>query len=128
MMRWNDLLAGLEQAKLRYDRHGAANPEIHAITDDSRQVAPGSVFVAYKGVAVDGHRFIPDALRRVVALEMKAGKTMNDLVKFEKGQPKGTTVKLPDSVKNWVGENLATQVRDTVEEIVSGKPHGDLPH
>ncbi|HRA52592.1 MAG TPA: UDP-N-acetylmuramoyl-L-alanyl-D-glutamate--2,6-diaminopimelate ligase [Thermoflexales bacterium] len=67
MMRWNDLLAGLEQAKLRYDRHGAANPEIHAITDDSRQVAPGSVFVAYKGVAVDGHRFIPDALRRGAA-------------------------------------------------------------
>ena len=77
---------------------------------------------------VSGEMEFMMALRRVVALEMKAGKTMNDLVKFEKGQPKGTTVKLPDSVKNWVGENLATQVRDTVEEIVSGKPHGDLPH
>lgn len=67
MMRWNDLLAGLEQANLRYDRRGAANPEIHAITDDSRQVTPGSIFVAYKGVAVDGHRFIPDAQRRGAA-------------------------------------------------------------
>ena len=67
MMRWNDLLAALDQANLRYDRHGAANPEILAITDDSRQVTPGAVFVAYKGVAVDGHRFIPDALRRGAA-------------------------------------------------------------
>ena len=67
MMRWNDLLAALDQANLRYARHGAANPEILAITDDSRQVTPGAVFVAYKGVAVDGHRFIPDALRRGAA-------------------------------------------------------------
>jgi len=64
MMLWNDLLATLDQTDLRYARHGAANPAILAITDDSRQVAPGSVFVAYKGVAVDGHRFVPDALRR----------------------------------------------------------------
>ena len=66
-MRWNDLLAALDQANLRYDRHGAANPEIHAITDDSRQVTPGAIFVAYTGVAVDGHRFISDALRRGAA-------------------------------------------------------------
>ena len=68
------------------------------------------------------------ALRRVVAAELKAGKTLNDLVKMEKGQPKSTTVKLPDSVKKWVGPFFATQVKDTVEEINAGKPHGDLPH
>ncbi|HOT90540.1 MAG TPA: UDP-N-acetylmuramoyl-L-alanyl-D-glutamate--2,6-diaminopimelate ligase [Anaerolineae bacterium] len=36
---------------------------IAGITDDSRQVKPGFVFVAVPGVHVDGHRFIPAALR-----------------------------------------------------------------
>ena len=32
------------------------------ITADSRQVGPGGLFVAYRGVQVDGHRFIPQAI------------------------------------------------------------------
>ncbi len=34
------------------------------ITDDSRQVKPGALFVAYPGVSVDGHRFIGEAIAR----------------------------------------------------------------
>ncbi len=34
------------------------------VTDDSRQVAPGVLFVAVPGTIVDGHRFIPQALER----------------------------------------------------------------
>ncbi|HLF24734.1 MAG TPA: UDP-N-acetylmuramoyl-L-alanyl-D-glutamate--2,6-diaminopimelate ligase [Anaerolineae bacterium] len=45
----------------------AADPDITSITDDSRRVAPGALFVAYPGVAVDGHRFIPDAIARGAA-------------------------------------------------------------
>jgi glyoxylase-like metal-dependent hydrolase (beta-lactamase superfamily II) len=67
-------------------------------------------------------------LRKGVARELQAGKTVKDLVKFEKGEPKTTTLKLPDSVKKWVGPFFAAQVRDTAEEITAGKPHGDLPH
>lgn len=37
--------------------------EINKITTDSRQVAPGDVFVAVPGVNVDGHRFVSAALR-----------------------------------------------------------------
>jgi UDP-N-acetylmuramoyl-L-alanyl-D-glutamate--2,6-diaminopimelate ligase len=37
------------------------------ITSDSRQVAPGALFVAYRGVGDDGHRFIPDAVARGAA-------------------------------------------------------------
>lgn len=36
--------------------------EITGLTCDSRQVTPGSLFVAYRGVAVDGHDYVPQAL------------------------------------------------------------------
>ncbi len=36
--------------------------EITGITDDSRQVTPGGLFVAVAGLSVDGHRFIPQAV------------------------------------------------------------------
>lgn len=39
-----------------------ADPPLTAITDDSRQVQPGTLFVAVPGLAVDGHRFIPPAV------------------------------------------------------------------
>lgn len=38
---------------------GPKNPEIIALTFDSRKVTPGSMFVAVRGTAVDGHSFIP---------------------------------------------------------------------
>lgn len=40
-----------------------ADAPIAGVTDDSRQVQPGFLFVAVRGVNVDGHRFIPAALR-----------------------------------------------------------------
>jgi UDP-N-acetylmuramoyl-L-alanyl-D-glutamate--2,6-diaminopimelate ligase len=43
---------------------GALDNNITSIVSDSRQVTPGALFVAYRGVGVDGHRFIPDALVR----------------------------------------------------------------
>lgn len=46
---------------------GPMNPLITGITGDSRQVAPGSLFVAYKGVSVDGHRFVAAAIERGAA-------------------------------------------------------------
>ncbi len=38
---------------------GPKNPEITALTFDSRKVSPGSMFVAIRGTSVDGHTFIP---------------------------------------------------------------------
>lgn len=38
---------------------GPKNPDIAALTFDSRKVTPGSMFVAVRGTAVDGHSFIP---------------------------------------------------------------------
>lgn len=35
---------------------------VTSVTADSRAVVPGSLFVAVRGVAADGHRYIPDAI------------------------------------------------------------------
>ncbi|MGC8782523.1 MAG: Mur ligase domain-containing protein, partial [Anaerolineae bacterium] len=43
---------------------GPTDIPIARITADSRQVTPGALFVAYRGVGADGHRFIADALAR----------------------------------------------------------------
>ena len=40
------------------------DPLVSGIAFDSRQIQPGSLFVALTGGTTDGHRYIPDALRR----------------------------------------------------------------
>jgi UDP-N-acetylmuramoyl-L-alanyl-D-glutamate--2,6-diaminopimelate ligase len=57
-MKLTTLLAALPWPVAR----PADDPEIAGVTSDSRRVQPGMLFVAYPGVTVDGHRFIPDAL------------------------------------------------------------------
>ncbi len=47
--------------------HGDATVAIHRITEDSRRAGPGCLFVARRGLAVDGHDFIGDALDRGAA-------------------------------------------------------------
>lgn len=41
---------------------GPTDIPISLIAADSRQIIPGALFVAYRGVGADGHRFIPAAL------------------------------------------------------------------
>jgi UDP-N-acetylmuramoyl-L-alanyl-D-glutamate--2,6-diaminopimelate ligase len=68
-----DLIAALPRVRVR----GDSEVGIEAIRSDSRKVGPGSLFVAYRGVAVDGHDFVPQALARgavaVVAEKMLKG-------------------------------------------------------
>lgn len=47
---------------------GAADTALSAITADSRQVGPASVFVAVRGFSVDGHSFIDAAVDKGAAL------------------------------------------------------------
>ena len=58
-----ELVAALPRARLR----GSASVDVRAITHDSRRVQDGSLFVAYRGVAVDGHDFVPAAVARGAA-------------------------------------------------------------
>jgi UDP-N-acetylmuramyl tripeptide synthase len=58
-VRLSDLLAALALYEGRgLDLAG----DITGVTDDSRCVQPGYLFVAVRGATVDGHRFIPQAL------------------------------------------------------------------
>jgi len=43
------------------------DPTITGVTADSRAVQPGMVYVAVRGVTADGHRFVPDAVKRGAA-------------------------------------------------------------
>jgi len=59
---------------------------------------------------------------------VKQGKKLDDIVKKEGDKLVSTSIQLPDSVKNWVGEGLPDQVRDAYQEITQHTPIGDLPH
>lgn len=58
-MKLKELINGVEIVKTV----GNLNKEIANITADSRQVKKDCAFVAYKGVNVDGHDYIPDAIK-----------------------------------------------------------------
>ncbi|MCC6442279.1 MAG: UDP-N-acetylmuramoyl-L-alanyl-D-glutamate--2,6-diaminopimelate ligase [Armatimonadetes bacterium] len=58
-MRLLDLIVSLAGIRVR----GSLDIEVAGITDDSRQVQPGFLFTAVRGLEADGHRFIGDALR-----------------------------------------------------------------
>jgi UDP-N-acetylmuramoyl-L-alanyl-D-glutamate--2,6-diaminopimelate ligase len=55
-----ELLSELPQATVRGDE----KIEVTAIAYDSREIAPDSAFVAIRGLARDGHEFIPQAVER----------------------------------------------------------------
>ncbi len=56
---------------------GALPAEITVVTDDSRRVIPGALFVAVRGFAADGHDYLPAAERAgaVAAIVEESGRT-----------------------------------------------------
>jgi len=54
---------------------GDPDIEVTSICDDSRKAMPGALFTAVPGFHVDGHKFIPDAVRRgAVAVVAEKGR------------------------------------------------------
>ena len=63
-MKLRDLLAGIPHAGEWYDEE----MEINSISDDSRLVESGGLFVAVRGMKSDGHDHIHHALERGAAV------------------------------------------------------------
>lgn len=59
-MQLSQLLSTLPEKTI----HGDQDVNVRGLTSDSRQVRPGELFVAIKGLTADGHDFIPQALER----------------------------------------------------------------
>ena len=62
-MKLRDLLAGIESREIT----GNADAVITSLAYDSRQVTPGSLFVAIRGEKTDGNRFVAGAIERGAA-------------------------------------------------------------
>ena len=60
-------LSQLTKTLPAFTLRGPQNPLITGVCSDSRRVEPGNLFVAYKGVGVDGHAYVNDALQRGAA-------------------------------------------------------------
>lgn len=72
---WAELLLELRRADLLVAAPDAG-PALTALTADSRAVEPGAVYIALRGSQADGHRFVPDAVKRgaaAVVVESPAG-------------------------------------------------------
>ncbi len=77
-MTLGELLQGLEGQVNILDRRGDLDVSVRSITDDSRMVSAGSLFVAVKGEQVDGHQFIPSAMKGGMAA-LVAQQTVKDV-------------------------------------------------
>ena len=65
-MKLSVLIGDLDGARL-VGGDGAGALEVGAVRDDSRAVEPGDVFVAVRGLRVDGHDFVDQAVARGAA-------------------------------------------------------------
>jgi UDP-N-acetylmuramoyl-L-alanyl-D-glutamate--2,6-diaminopimelate ligase len=55
------IAAAIQEHGLLTDRRGALPPTVNRVTDDSRLVEPGTLFVAVKGADRDGHAYLDAA-------------------------------------------------------------------
>ncbi|MCI4646143.1 MAG: UDP-N-acetylmuramoyl-L-alanyl-D-glutamate--2,6-diaminopimelate ligase [Hyphomonadaceae bacterium] len=82
---------------------------VAALTADSRSVRPGTVFVALKGVAADGHDYIPDALENG-ALAIVAGRQV------EAG---GVPLLVAPETRGWLADAAARFYKDQPGTVVA---------
>jgi UDP-N-acetylmuramoyl-L-alanyl-D-glutamate--2,6-diaminopimelate ligase len=61
-MRLSELLAALPPQLAPRERIGAGDPVVRGLRYDSREVAPGDLFVALRGSLADGHDYLAEAL------------------------------------------------------------------
>ena len=93
---------------------------------DVTTVLPGHGRPAGKEVLRGQAQFFIE-LRKAVGDAIKAGKKLDDLVTRKGNQLTGTSIRLPESVKNWIdADSLPADVEVVYKEITTGKPHGEI--
>lgn len=67
-MRLSEVIRGVTVSKMYYLIYGQMTPtqelEIQSVSYDSRNISRGGLFVAIRGTAADGHKFVGDAIDR----------------------------------------------------------------
>ena len=66
-MTFASMLQALQGQVAIVENGGDHTISVRAVTDDSRCIQPGSLFIAVRGEQVDGHRFIPAAMEAGMA-------------------------------------------------------------
>ena len=66
-MSFQNKTTGEIAEKIDAEIYGANDAQVSGVTHDSRQARAGTLFVAVRGLTMDGHRFIPDVMRRGAA-------------------------------------------------------------
>jgi UDP-N-acetylmuramoyl-L-alanyl-D-glutamate--2,6-diaminopimelate ligase len=74
--------AALEREGLLVERRGDVPTLVLAVTDDSRAVAPGALFIAVKGAIRDGHDFLTMAAEQGAALAIVEDASRTELPAF----------------------------------------------
>ena len=113
-----------------------ANDLVTGITWDSREVAPGDLYVALPGERVDGHDFIDAAYRAgacaaLVSREVQADypvlrvadtqQALVDLARYWRGKLQGTVVGLTGSTGKTTTKNLVRDVLAHGASVVATK-------
>jgi len=88
-------------------------------------VLPGHGTVGGPEVMAGESQFMKELHARVKA-EIGRSRKLADLVEMDGDKPVKTSLRMPESVHNWVGPSLPAQVRDAFEEIAQKKPHGEI--
>ncbi len=78
-MELKSILAGLEDLKIKGN---IENTEVKTIVDNSEKIKEGDMFVAIDGFTEDGHKYIPDAIKKGAKVIMaQADKVTREMVK-----------------------------------------------
>jgi UDP-N-acetylmuramoyl-L-alanyl-D-glutamate--2,6-diaminopimelate ligase len=81
-LTWEQLLEELRKSDLLVEAP-SSGPAPEALSVDSRSVGAGRVYIAVRGSQADGHRFVPDAVRRgasAVVVETASGAGVPEIV------------------------------------------------
>jgi UDP-N-acetylmuramoyl-L-alanyl-D-glutamate--2,6-diaminopimelate ligase len=98
----------LADAGLLVDERGGMPPWLNGITDDSRRVGPGALFVAVRGSSRDGHDFIDAAARAGAAGVVAEDATRTRLPAFVVRDGRAAAAVAAAAAYDFPGEGLRT--------------------